>query len=53
MRRDLSLINIYVCMYVGSNTYVTEFAKRGLLRAIINIEKPRFEILKTVYLENA
>ena len=33
--------------------YVTEFAKRGLIHAIINIEKSRFEILNTVYLENA
>ena len=32
---------------------VTEFAKRGLIHAIINIEKSRFEILNTVYLENA
>ena len=33
--------------------YVTEFAKRGLIHAITNIEKSRFEILNTVYLENA
>ena len=33
--------------------YVTEFVKRGLIHAIINIEKSRFEILNTVYLENA
>ena len=33
--------------------YVTEFAKRGLIHAIINIEKSRFKILNTVYLENA
>ena len=32
---------------------MTEFAKRGLIHAIINIEKSRFEILNTVYLENA
>ena len=32
---------------------VTGFAKRGLLRAFINIEKSRFEILITVYLDNA
>ena len=32
---------------------MTEFAKRGLKHAIINIEKSRFEILNTVYLENA
>ena len=30
--------------------YVTEFAKRGLIHTIINIEK---SILNTVYLENA
>ena len=28
-------------------------AKRGFIHAIINIEKSRFEILSTVYLENA
>ena len=33
--------------------YVTEFAKRGLIHAIINIEKSGFEILNAVYLENA
>ena len=33
--------------------YVTEFAKRGLIHAIINIEKSCFDILNTVYLENA
>ena len=33
--------------------YVTGFAKRGLIRAITNIEKYRFEILNAVYLENA
>ena len=33
--------------------YVTGFAKRGLKRAFINIEKSRFEILITVYLDNA
>ena len=33
--------------------YVTEFAKRGLIRAFTNIEKCRFEILNAVYLENA
>ena len=32
---------------------MTEFAKRGLIHAITNIEKSRFEILNTVYLENA
>ena len=32
---------------------VTGFAKRGLIRAITNIEKYRFEILNAVYLENA
>ena len=35
------------------NIYVTESAKRGLMHAIINIEKSRFQILNTVYLENA
>ena len=32
---------------------VTGFAKRGLIRAITNIEKYRFKILNAVYLENA
>ena len=32
---------------------MTGFAKRGLIRAITNIEKYRFEILNAVYLENA
>ena len=32
---------------------VTGFAKRGLIRAFINIEKSRFELLITVYLDNA
>ena len=32
---------------------MTEFAKRGLIHAIINIEKSRFEILNAVYLKNA
>ena len=32
---------------------MTEFAKRGLIHRITNIEKSRFEILNTVYLENA
>ena len=31
---------------------MTGFAKRGLIRAFINAEKSRFEILITVYLEN-
>ena len=35
------------------HVYITRFAKRGFIRAIINIEKSRFEILITVYLENA
>ena len=52
---------IQFCSYVHSLvkvlesiqfTYVTEFAKRGLIHAVINIEKSRFEILNTVYLEN-
>ena len=33
--------------------YVTGFVKRGLRHTIINIEKSYFEILNTVYLENA
>ena len=33
--------------------FVTGFAKRDLIRAIINTEKFRFEILITVYLKNA
>ena len=32
---------------------VTGFAKRILIRAVVNIEKSCFEILNTVYLENA
>ena len=32
---------------------MTGFAKRGLIHAITNIEKYRFEILSAVYLENA
>ena len=32
---------------------MTGFAKRGLIRTIINTEKSRFEILITVYPENA
>ena len=39
--------------FVHRNTYVTGFAKRGLIRAFINTEKSRFEILITVYLDNA
>ena len=38
---------------VHSSPYVTGFAKRGLIHAITNIEKYRFEILNAVYLENA
>ena len=38
---------------LSNSIYVTEFAKRGLIHAIINIEKSPFEILNTVYLENA
>ena len=34
-------------------TNVTGFAKRGLIRAIINTEKSHFEILITMHLENA
>ena len=33
--------------------YVTGFAKRGLICTFINTEKSRFEILITVYLDNA
>ena len=33
--------------------YATGFVKRSLIRAIINTEKSRFEILITVYLKNA
>ena len=33
--------------------YVTGFAKRGLIHAFINTEKSHFEILITVYLDNA
>ena len=36
--------------YCSNNVYVTGFAKRGLIRAIVNTEKSRFEILITVYL---
>ena len=32
--------------------YVTGFAKRGLIRAIINICKYYFEIFHSIYLEN-
>ena len=32
---------------------MTGFAKRGLIRTIINIEKCCFETLNTVYLKNA
>ena len=39
--------------YIYIHAYVTGFAKRGLIRAFINIEKSRFEILITVYLDNA
>ena len=54
-----------MCSYTNNSTkffhrvaiaawiYVTEFAKRDLIHAIINIEKSRFEILNTVYLKNA
>ena len=58
-----NLCKIYVASYVlvksssifchQTFVFVTEFAKRGLIHAIINIEKSRFEILNTVYLENA
>ena len=45
------IIQYHICFNFVIN--VTGFAKRGLIRAIINIEKSRFEILITVYLENA
>ena len=32
---------------------MAEFAKRGVIHAIINIEKSRLKILNTVYLKNA
>ena len=32
---------------------MTGFAKRGVIRAFINTEKSRFELLITVYLDNA
>ena len=37
--------------YIAQNQDVTRFAKRGLILAIVNIEKSRFEILIFVYLE--
>ena len=40
-------------MILRSCIFVTGFAKRGLIRAFINTEKSRFEILITVYLDNA
>ena len=48
-------VHAYVCVCLCGYVcvYVTEFAKRGHIHAIINIEKTRFEILNTVYLENA
>ena len=42
---------MYHCL--STTTYVTGFAKRSLIRAFINIEKSRFEILITVYLDKA
>ena len=35
------------------SSIVTGFAKTGLIRAFINTEKSHFEILITVYLDNA
>ena len=40
-------------MPINMYTFVTGFAKRGLIRAILNIKKSRFEILNTVCLKNA
>ena len=46
----------YACFFYC--TYVTvricdRICQKGLIHAIINIEKSRFKILNTVYLENA
>ena len=41
----------FYCTYV--TVYVTGFAKRVLYTQLFNIEKSRFKILNTVYLENA
>ena len=41
---------VYVCVKMHS---MIMNAKRGLIRAFINTEKSRFEILITVYLDNA
>ena len=46
-----SIVNLINVLYVTVN--VTGFVKRSLIRAIINTEKSRFEILITVYLVNA
>ena len=49
----VGMVNLCVlCMCVAC-VYVTGFAKRGLIRAFINTEIFRFEILIAVYLENA
>ena len=54
---------IYGCGFTGKDIKsaqnqlwtinVTRFAKRDLIHAIINTEKPYFEIFITVYLKNA
>ena len=49
---SLYLLKI-IAPFQKNSVYVTEFAIRGLIHAITNIEKSRFEILNTVYLENA
>ena len=43
----------YIISTAQIEVNVTGFAKRGLIRAFINTEKSRFEILITVYLDNA
>ena len=46
---------MYVCLYkyINIHTYVTRFAKRSLVRTIINIYKNHFEIFNLLYLKNA
>ena len=54
MRFHCIIIIIVNKSKIECNTiYVTRFAKSGLIRAFINTEKSRFEILITVYLDNA
>ena len=38
---------------IAINYICDRICQKGLIHAIINIEKSRFEILNTVYLENA